>query len=80
MKNDGDASLLKEIAELKALLQKQLKIEKEVLLDNAEMKRRFHMSESTLYRRRKNNEIPFYKIGGKFYYPLRFFIDKANAK
>lgn len=31
------------------------------------------VTESTLYRYRKNNTIPFKKIGGKYMYPKSFF-------
>ena len=40
--------------------------------DNADMKRIFHLSDSTLYRLRKENLIPYKKLGGKFYYPKSF--------
>ena len=33
------------------------------------------ISESTLYRYRKNKQIPFKKIGGKYVYPKSYFLD-----
>ena len=41
--------------------------------DNADMKRLFHFSDSTLYRYRKSNILPFKKIQGKFIYPKAYF-------
>jgi hypothetical protein len=38
-------------------------------LDSAEIKIRFHFSESKLYRLRKEKKIPFVKFGGRYHYP-----------
>ena len=38
------------------------------LLDNADMKLIFKVSDKTLYRWRKKEYLLYYKIGGKFYY------------
>ncbi|SFH87794.1 helix-turn-helix domain-containing protein [Halpernia frigidisoli] len=41
--------------------------------DNADLKRMFNLSDSTLQRQRNANLIPFFKISGKIYYPKAFF-------
>lgn len=41
--------------------------------DNADLKRRFNLSDSTLHRMRKNKEIPFFKLSGRYYYPISHF-------
>lgn len=42
-------------------------------LDSYEVKRMFNISETTLYRLRKNNEIPFTRLGKKYLYPQALF-------
>lgn len=41
--------------------------------DNADLKRLFHFSDSTLHRHRKNHLLPYRKIQGKIFYPKAFF-------
>lgn len=41
--------------------------------DNAEVKSVLNISSKTLQRRRENQQIPFKKIGGKYYYPRAYF-------
>ena len=41
--------------------------------DNADLKRRLNYSDSTLYRMRKANLLPYKKICGKIIYPKAFF-------
>lgn len=41
--------------------------------DNADLKKMFNTSDSTLYRMRKEGVLPFYKPRGKIYYPKSFF-------
>lgn len=66
--------LKKEVAELKAIIHNLVHYQEE-WLDSADIKQHFHFSESKLYRLRKANEIPYAKIGGRYYYPKRFFND-----
>lgn len=53
------------------------KLEREltILFDSSDAMQMLHISESTLYRLRKNKEIPFKKIGKKYYYPAYYFKD-----
>jgi excisionase family DNA binding protein len=63
-------SLQEEIEALKNLVYLLLqKNTDEEWLDSAEIKIRFHFSESKLYRLRKEKKIPFIKIGGRYHYP-----------
>jgi hypothetical protein len=41
--------------------------------DNADLKKFLHVSDSTLYRMRKNNLLRYKKIGGKIFYPKADF-------
>ena len=41
------------------------------LLDDADMKRIFKVSDKTLYRWRKKEHLLYIKVGGKFYYPKK---------
>ena len=41
--------------------------------DNADLKRLFNLSDSSLYRSRKEKVLPFRKIRGKIYYPKAHF-------
>ncbi|MEG0931322.1 helix-turn-helix domain-containing protein [Algoriella sp.] len=45
--------------------------------DNADLKCLLNVSDRTLYRMRKMNKIPFFKVGNKYYYPIQFFNQKA---
>ena len=38
------------------------------VLDNADLKSMFHLSDSTLRRRRKDGSLPFHKVGRKIFY------------
>jgi excisionase family DNA binding protein len=49
-------------------------------LDNADIKMRFHISDSTLYRMRKEGKIPFVKFRGKYHYPKSFLNDYLLQK
>ncbi|MGV4413586.1 helix-turn-helix domain-containing protein [Chryseobacterium sp. T1] len=53
------------------------KQKEEKYYDNADMKRLFHVSDTTLYRMRRNGSIPFIKFGRKLFYPVSFFKYKA---
>ena len=43
------------------------------MYDSVDLKRILHVSDSWLYRMRKSNQIPYKKLGRKFYYPKAFF-------
>ncbi|WP_225539531.1 helix-turn-helix domain-containing protein [Empedobacter stercoris] len=51
--------------------------ENQKFYDNADLKRLLNVSDKTLYRMRKMNKIPYFKVGNKYYYPMHFFNDKA---
>ena len=72
--------LKRELATLKTLLINLLQHQEEEWVDSADIKQRFHFSESKLYRLRKANEIPHTKIGGRYHYPKRFFDDYLMDK
>ena len=38
------------------------------ILDSADLKQEFNLSDSTIYRWRRDGKIKFIKIGGKYYY------------
>lgn len=52
---------------------KPAKVRKNRWIYGAEVMKILKISASTLRRRRLNNEIPFKKIGGSYYYPSIFF-------
>jgi len=41
--------------------------------DNSDLKRMFNTSESTLYRMRRDHELPYQKLRGKICYPKSYF-------
>jgi hypothetical protein len=76
--------LMQELAVLKAIVSTLLPHQEEEWLDSADIKQRFHFSESKLYRLRKTNAIPHTKIGGRYHYPKSYFnkclLDKIEEK
>lgn len=48
--------------------------------DNADLKRLFNLSDSTLSRLRKSQKLEYIKIGGKIFYPKSFFNPKTFRK
>jgi hypothetical protein len=77
-----DVEILKtEINELKmTILSLQNHAVDDVWLDAADVKRIFNISDSTLYRYRKDKTVPFSKLGGKILYPKRFFTKSLMQK
>ncbi|MGV7105781.1 helix-turn-helix domain-containing protein [Flavobacterium sp. U410] len=70
-----------EIDAIKRALDYFVQLQKEEdWLDNADIKMRFHISDSTLYRMRKEGKIPFVKIRGKYHYPKSFLNDYLLGK
>lgn len=52
---------------------KRTKMDLNAYLDNADLKQLLKVSNSTIVRLRNKKEIPFFKIGTKYYYPREFF-------
>ncbi|MDR6966128.1 hypothetical protein J2X31_000121 [Flavobacterium arsenatis] len=48
-------------------------IKDEEYYDNSDLKRMFNTSESTLYRMRRDQELPYQKLRGKICYPKSYF-------
>ncbi|WEK70981.1 MAG: helix-turn-helix domain-containing protein [Candidatus Chryseobacterium colombiense] len=46
--------------------------------DSADVKRLLNISDSTLFRIRKSQHIPYVKIGRKIFYPKSFFINRLK--
>lgn len=77
--------LQKDVATLKQLLLPEgYSTLNEIWLDSADIKQQFNISDSKLYRLRKNNQIPTTVIGGRYYYPKSYFnkvlIDRITNK
>ena len=69
-----DQELLNKVSELEKSLEQLLESNNKVVwLDSADIKQRFHISDTTLWRWRKKGKIPFNKIGDKYVYPESFF-------
>jgi len=66
-----------ELIHLLLELLRSAKQKEEKYYDNADMKRLFHVSDTTLYRMRRDGSIPFIKLGRKLFYPVSFFNYKA---
>ena len=65
-----------ELKKIKQLLFKIAALHYETeLLDNADMKLIFKVSDKTLYRWRKKEHLLFTKVGGKYYYPKKILFD-----
>ena len=61
-----------DIQRLEQLINKLAEQQYEIdMLDNADMKQIFKVSDKTLYRWRKKEYLLYTKIGGKFYYPKK---------
>lgn len=70
-----------QVSELqKAVLQLQQSATEIKWLDSSDVKKTFHISESTLSRYRKNNEIPYTLLGKKYLYPEIFFTKSLMKK
>lgn len=77
-----EVTLLKiEIEELrKSLSALQQQAQNDIWYDGADIKRIFHISESTLIRYRKEGKIPFTKLGGRYLYPKQYFTTSLLSK
>lgn len=58
----------------------QNSVTKENWLDAHDVKSRFNISDSTLWRYRKENKIPYSKFGNKILYPESFFTQSLKKK
>jgi hypothetical protein len=61
---------LEELKEIRKILTKALGAPSTPIdvLDNADLKRMFNLSDSSLRRRRKDKTLPFHKVGRKIFY------------
>lgn len=50
------------------------------LLDNADLKQLFKVSDKTLYRWRKKEQLLYVKIGGKFFYPKKILYNSLYQR
>lgn len=48
-------------------------------LDSADVKQILKISDRTLHRWRRRKNIPYFKIGGKIYYPKSFFVRQYDG-
>jgi hypothetical protein len=70
-----------EIHELRSTINKlQENANNSIWLDSSDIKQFYHISDSTLIRYRKENKIPYTKLGGRFLYPKKFFTESLMAK
>ncbi len=68
----------KELEELKRMIHPLVSSNSDVeLYDSAKVKQLLNISDSTLYRMRKNKEIPFRIVGKMHYYPKSFFTQEV---
>ncbi len=58
----------------------QRKMDTETWLDSADVKMKFHISDSTLSRYRKRKLVPYTKLGNKYLYPESFFNKSLKQK
>ncbi|GAB3722417.1 hypothetical protein [Flavobacterium koreense] len=70
-----EKEILQDLSEMKETIKKLQQPLKEEInwLDSADLKIRFKVSNTTLWRLRKENKIPYSKMGNKFVYPESFF-------
>ena len=64
--NDLSIDLLREMVEQFALVN-SYKTQK-YILDTADLKQQYNLSDSTIYRWRRDGKIKYIKLGGKYYY------------
>lgn len=70
-----------ELDAIKAVVHHLLQTHKEEeWLDSADMKMRFHFSESKLYRLRKEGKIPCSKLNGRYLYPKSLLNDSLMER
>jgi len=50
------------------------------LWDGSEVKQFLKISESTLYRLRKNGDIPYVEVGNRYYYPKQVILEQLAQR
>lgn len=75
--NEEVPTSLKELLTELLFLLYQNPTDQELFYDSADLKRLLKISDKTLYRMRKRKKIPFRKLGNKYFYPKKYFIQKA---
>lgn len=60
---------------LRRMDQFSLKAHSKPFMDSADVKQHYNLSDSTLYRLRRNNLIKYFKLGGKYYYSIKSIED-----
>lgn len=70
-----EKEILQDLSEMKETIKKLQQPQRIEIrwLDSADVKIRFKISDTTLWRLRKENKIPYSKMGNKFVYPESFF-------
>ena len=69
---------VEELTKVVSNLQQQANTD--IWFDGADVLKLFKISESTLARYRKENKIPFTRLGGRFLYPKDFFTKSLMTK
>jgi len=81
MKEATIAVLLEELRIIKTQLQQlTTTCNSDEILDSADMKILFKISDKTLYRWRKRNDIPSVKIGNKYFYTKQQVLALLNTR
>ncbi len=65
---------------LKVVLNLQEQANNDIWYDSADVMQLYNISDSTLARYRKENKIPFTRLGGRFLYPKSFFTKSLMEK
>lgn len=70
-----EKEILQDLSEMKETIKKLQQPQRIEIrwLDSADVKIRFKISDTTLWRLRKENKIPYSKMGNKFVYPESYF-------
>ena len=79
----SEKEIIQDLSEMKETikkLQQPQAIGKVKWLDATDVKMLLHISDTTLWRLRKNNKIPFNKIGSKYLYPESYFTKSLVEK
>lgn len=77
-----EKEILQDLSEMKETIKKLQQPQRTEIrwLDSADVKIRFKISDTTLWRLRKENKIPFTKMGNKFVYPESYFTNSLVNK
>jgi len=80
MKNKKKALQQRIEALEQALANLQASHKEEQWLDNHDVKKLLNISDSTLWRYRKEKKIPYSPVGNKYLYPVSFFTQSLKNK